>query len=155
MFFLNKLIDNSRRKFPDVHILSYDGCKILKVSSKVSTDSRHVLTCSANFLCSASWSAESYKNHSWLIVPIVPPVSSSENTVKFGNAFFGLANFTLVLLGLFFGFLKTLFLFGFHECECRGIVKNSAVTSKNRCKTNSFSLSSQIKFAEQVPMLLL
>lgn len=92
MFFLNKLIDNSRRKFPDVQILSfsYDDCKTLKLGAKVSIVSRRVLTCSVSFLCSAAWLAESYKNRSWLIGPIVPLISSSENTVKFSNAFFRL-----------------------------------------------------------------
>ena len=55
MFFLNKLIDNSRRKFPDVQILSfsYDDCKTLKLGAKFLSFPARVLTCSVSFLCSA------------------------------------------------------------------------------------------------------
>ena len=40
-----------------------------------------------------------------------------ENAVEFGNAFFRLGNFTLALLGLFFGFLEVLLFRGFLKCH--------------------------------------
>lgn len=76
-----------------------------------------------------------------------------ENTVKFGNTLFRLGDFTLAFLGLFFGFLEVLFFAASSNAIASS--KNNAVTSKIRCKTNSFSVSSRIKCAEQVPVLLL
>ena len=48
-------------------------------------------------------------------------IDTFENPVKFGNALFRLGDFTLTLLGVFFGFLEPLLSRRF--LKCHGIVK--------------------------------
>ena len=80
-------------------------------------------------------------------------IDALENAVKFSNVFFRLGDFTLAFLRLFFGFLEVL-LFA-TSSNAIASSKNSAATSKIRCKTNSFSVSSRIKCMVQSPVLLL
>ena len=80
-------------------------------------------------------------------------INAFENPVKFANTLFRLGDFAPALLGLFFGFLEVLL----YATSSNAIAssKNSAATSKIRCKTNSFSVSSRIKCMVQSPVLLL
>ena len=85
------------------------------------------------------------------------PMMQQYRTVKERNPdcilFFRLGDFTLAFLSLFFGFLEVL-LFA-TSSNAIASSKNSAVTSKIRCKTNSFSVSSRMKCMVQSPVLLL
>lgn len=155
--FLYKLIDDSGRQFTNVHIFPYNGRKAVKVGFILFKGFYRFppyldLLCQFFLFCLiiSGGFQEPFMTDGAADVILI---NALENTVEFGNAFFRLGNFTLAFLGLFSASWKCCFFAASSNTIASS--KNSTVTSKICCKTNSFSVSSRIKCAEQVPVLLL
>lgn len=154
---LYKLIDDGGRQFPDAHIFSHNGCKAGKIGLILFKGFYCVPPCldllRQFFLFCLIVGGEFQEPFMTDCPTDVILIDALENAVKFSNVFFRLGDFTLAFLRLFFGFLEVL-LFA-TSSNAIASSKNSAATSKIRCKTNSFSVSSRIKCMVQSPVLLL
>ena len=154
---LYKLIDDGGRQFPDAHIFSHNGCKAGKIGLILFKGFYCVPPCldllRQFFLFCLIVGGEFQEPFMADRTADVVLINAFENPVKFANTLFRLGDFAPALLGLFFGFLEVL-LFA-TSSNAIASSKNSAATSKIRCKTNSFSVSSRIKCMVQSPVLLL
>ena len=115
--FLYKLIDNGGRQFANAHIFPYNGCKAVKVGFILFKGFYRFppyfdLLCQFFLFCSII-SGEFQEPFMTDCATDVILINALENAVEFGNAFLRLGNFTLALLGLFFGFLEVLLFRGF------------------------------------------
>ena len=154
---LHKLIDDSGGQFTNTHIFSHNGCKAGEIGLILFKGFYRFppyLDLLRQFFLFCLIVGGEFQEPFMTDCPTdVILIDALENAVKFSNVFFRLGDFTLAFLRLFFGFLEVL-LFA-TSSNAIASSKNSAATSKIRCKTNSFSVSSRIKCMVQSPVLLL
>ena len=109
---LYKLIDDGGRQFPDAHILPHNGCKARKIGLILFKGFYCVppyLDLLRQFFLFCLIVSGEFQEPFMADCPAdVVLVDALENAVKFGNALFRLGDFTLALLGVFFGFLEPL-----------------------------------------------
>ena len=138
--FLYKLIDNGGRQFANAHIFPYNGCKAVKVGFILFKGfyrfPPYLDLLYQFFLFCLIISGEFQEPLMADCAADVVLIDAFENTVKFGNTLFRLSDFTLVFLGLFFGFLEVLLFCGF--LKCHSIVKEQRRHIKNPLQDKQF-----------------
>lgn len=135
-----KLIDDGGCQFPDTHILPHNGCKAGEIGLILFKGFYRLSPCLdllRQFLLFCLIVGGEFQEPFMAdCTADVVLIDTFENTVKLSNALFRLGDFTLALLGVFFGFLEPLLSRRF--LKCHSIIKEQRRHIENPLQHKQF-----------------